>query len=178
MVRRCPYCNPAAYETGLELQKKAGYNTGGWELYESALVCSLCGAPFAVRDSLSSSRRKEFDPEELFEWEKKEPFVSQVRSGEYADDKERRKRLYQIWLEIHEASRKWQKEIFKQQTLAEQRRLEAKLGMIPTKDIEEAMRWLTAYDDRLWHNQKVLSRMQPVRKGAFSQPTSARAEGK
>jgi hypothetical protein len=175
MVHRCPYCNPAAYETGLQLQQKGGRNTEDWAPYESGLFCTLCGAPFAVRDSGSSTRRGEFDTEELLDFEKKEPFVSQVRSGEYADDKVRRKRLYQGWLKLHEASRKWQKEIFKQQALAEQHQLEAKLGMIPTRDVEEAMRWLTCYDNRLWNEEKLLNRAPPVRRGGFSQPTSARA---
>jgi hypothetical protein len=166
MVHRCPCCNPDAYDAGLLLQAKAGTNTYHWEEWEEPLFCTLCGAAFADRDSLNPSR-SDSEREDIFDPNKKEPFVSQVRSGTFTEDKETKKVLYDRWANSHELSRKWQQEIFRLATRAEQRRPQSGLGIRPTRDIEEAMRWLTKYDDFLWENAK-----QGKRPG--SQFTSAR----
>jgi transcription elongation factor Elf1 len=151
VVGRCPYCNHNTYETELKKAEKGG-----------PVLCALCGSSLSNREPGARSQSVESEHEEVHvaHHDKKDPFVSHVRSGGQVDDKETRHQLQEKRIYVHEISRNWQRTIFKMVSLVEQRRMESTFGVKPTPDVEEAMRWMTTYDDNMWNHVKALKNEQ------------------
>jgi hypothetical protein len=152
VVGRCPYCNRNIYESDAKKTAKG-----------SPQLCALCGEFLSNRDAEARSKLAESEDGEVAHQVKKDPFVSHVRSGGQVDDNETKHHLQEKRVQVQELSRTWQRNIFKMVSLLEQRRIEAGFGAKPTKDVEEAMKWLTSYDERMRDRIKALKSETVVR---------------